>query len=69
MTMIDQKHQVANYNKIKALKAKLMAEGTVDGKDMEKMIQAEELATLLKAKHNSKSFKVNDVPAFVTKVF
>jgi len=70
MTMVDQKHQVANYNRIKALKAKLMAEETVDRKDIEKMLQAEELAVLLKAKHTGKSFnKVNEVPVFMTKVF
>lgn len=70
MTMVDQKHQVANYNRIKALKAKLMAEETVDRKDIDMMLQAEELAVLLKAKHTGKSFnKVNEVPAFMTKVF
>lgn len=75
MTMMDQSmtnHQVANFNKVKAIKAKMAADENADRKAIEKMLQAEELAVLLKAKRSGahKSFnKDEEVLAFMAKVY
>eukprot|EP00956_Cyclotella_meneghiniana_P015933 scaffold24800_cov44-Cyclotella_meneghiniana.AAC.2 len=75
MTMIDlsmMKHQNAKFNKFKALEVKMQAYENVNDKAIEKILQAEELAVLLKAKQSGtrKSFnRHTEVPAFMTKVY
>ena len=75
MTMIDlsmMKHQNAKFNKFKALEVKMQADENVNDKAIEKILQAEELAVLVKAKQSGtrKSFnRHTEVPAFMTKVY
>ena len=73
MTMIDQttmKTQVAKLNKVKAMKAKMLARENADYNTIEKISRAEEIAILRKAKRGGihKSLE-KDVPVFMTKVY
>ena len=73
MTMIDEttiKNQVAKLNKVKAMKAKMLAHENADYNTIEKISRAEEIAILRKAKRDvSHKFLNKGVPVFMTKVY
>lgn len=73
MSMIDQnvmKSHATSFQKIKARKAKMsVMDDSADVKNVEKMIQAEEIAVLRKIKNTARKSSNRDVPIFMMKVY
>lgn len=74
MSRMDQsmmKKHAADFNKIKAMKSKMLSMENADPKGIEKMVRAEQIAIFRKAKQSSrkKSLGKKDVPAFMMGVY